>query len=86
MPVERLTLENGFALSYCRLPLDPASFEEKSVAIDDFLQRGQHSLNPWTKLAYFSKRSDVVVFVGNDFLTITNNFPDIDFASNVGVY
>ncbi|KAH7711482.1 hypothetical protein AAVH_21204 [Aphelenchoides avenae] len=81
---ERLELEDAFAVTYWRLPLDPASFEEKSVAIADFLEQRQHQPNPWTKIAYFSKRSDLVIFVRAGMITITNNPSHIDFAESFG--
>lgn len=64
------------------MPLDPAMFEEKAVAIRDFLRQGQHALNPWTKIAYYSKRSDVVVFVSDYTIVITNISVDIDAAAS----
>lgn len=78
---ERIEVGNDFVVTYWRLPLDPTSFEEKSVAISDFLQQGPHQPNPWTKIAYFSKRSDLVIFVQDDILTITNNSIHSDFAA-----
>lgn len=81
VPAERLELDDGFRLTYWRLPLDPQSFEEKTVAVLDFLRRAQHRLKPWIKLAYFSKRSNVVVFVADDVLTISNNLSYINSAS-----
>lgn len=72
IPVERLELEDAFAVNYSRLPLDPESFEEKSLAVQDFLKFDHDWTNPWTEIAYFSRRSALVVVVDRYELAITN--------------
>ena len=76
VPAEHLELEDAFIVNYSRLPLDPESFEEKCIEVEDFLEFDQHEPEHWTKIAYFSKRSDVVVFVKDNSLTIINHYSE----------
>lgn len=81
--VEDLELEDAFSVTYWRLPLDPTSFEEKFVAIGDFVQQMHHQRNPWATFAYFSKR--LAVFAREDIITITNNPSHLENAVRCGV-
>lgn len=78
---EDLELEDAFKVVYWRMQLDPTLFEEKCVAIGDFLQQFQYHRHSWAKIAYYSKCSDLVVFV-HDIVTITNNPSRIDYGAN----
>jgi hypothetical protein len=81
VPSERLQLQDDFSVTYWRLPLNPTLFEERSFALRDFLRPTDRQ---WRylciALAYFSRRSDVVVFVQQYDITITNNPEHISFA------
>lgn len=76
VPTEHLELEDAFVVNCSRLPLDQVSFEEKCIEVEEFLEFDQHEEEHWTKVAYFSKRSDVVVFVKDGSLTITNHYSE----------
>lgn len=78
---------SGLPVNYWELPLSDAFFEAKSVAINDFLR---DPARRWVKLAYFSRQTNVAVFISVDlltFLTVTNNAEHIEKENNFcGLY